>query len=236
MELRRGDLFEHFGGRNHESVAICVAVVCQESFMREAIGEGLKETDQITVVEADHLRSLLEEDKACKAVLYIEPPKDDPGLADSIDLMASMTDHNWIVMSRSPDSPVLKRLFQLDVNLSVIPFDVSKCDLSHIVRLASNSRRVFVDHDCESVLSSEVNRIEDAELTDHQTGLLELISEGYTNKEIALIESCAESTIKMRVRSLLTKLDVKNRTHAAVIAARAGLRVTPKRQSEQMSR
>ena len=87
MELRRGDLFEHFGGRNHEPVAICVAVVCQESFMREAIGEGLKETDQITVVEADHLRSLLEEDKDCKAVLYIEPPKDDPGLADSIDLM-----------------------------------------------------------------------------------------------------------------------------------------------------
>jgi DNA-binding NarL/FixJ family response regulator len=61
-------------------------------------------------------------------------------------------------------------------------------------------------------------------LTEDQVRLMQFLSEGYSNKEIALLEQTAENTVKMRVRALLAKLDVSNRTQAAVIAARAGMR------------
>jgi DNA-binding CsgD family transcriptional regulator len=67
--------------------------------------------------------------------------------------------------------------------------------------------------------------IRSAGLTLDQVRLMQLLSEGYSNKAIALLEQAAENTIKMRVRVLLAKLDVTNRTQAAVMAARAGMRL-----------
>jgi DNA-binding NarL/FixJ family response regulator len=61
------------------------------------------------------------------------------------------------------------------------------------------------------------------ELTPRELEILKLISEGWTNKEIAEHKSFAADTVKKEVHSIITKLRASDRTHAAIKAVRLGL-------------
>jgi DNA-binding NarL/FixJ family response regulator len=65
--------------------------------------------------------------------------------------------------------------------------------------------------------------VEKAELTEREIGILQLIVQGYSNAEIAERLCLTVGTIKTHVRHILNKLCVDDRTHAAVLALRAGL-------------
>ncbi len=60
-------------------------------------------------------------------------------------------------------------------------------------------------------------------LNERQTEILRLISEGYSNKEIATRVHLSENTVKSHVQDIFAKLDVRNRVEAAITAARQGL-------------
>ncbi|MGA7913266.1 MAG: response regulator transcription factor [Candidatus Dormiibacterota bacterium] len=60
-------------------------------------------------------------------------------------------------------------------------------------------------------------------LNERQTQILRLISEGYSNKEIARRVHLSENTVKSHVQDIFAKLDVRNRVEAAITAARQGL-------------
>jgi DNA-binding NarL/FixJ family response regulator len=53
--------------------------------------------------------------------------------------------------------------------------------------------------------------------------VLRLIASGNANKEIAAQLAVPEETVKGRVRSILAKLDAKDRTHAAMIGLKRGI-------------
>ena len=59
-----------------------------------------------------------------------------------------------------------------------------------------------------------------AGLTDQERRLLDLLAEGFTNREIAERMFLAEKTIKNYVSNLLSKMGMQRRTEAAVYAAR----------------
>ncbi len=60
-------------------------------------------------------------------------------------------------------------------------------------------------------------------LTDQERRLLELISEGKTNKEIAQEVFLSEKTVRNYVSNILAKLGLSNRAEAAAFAVRHGL-------------
>lgn len=62
-------------------------------------------------------------------------------------------------------------------------------------------------------------------LTERELEILQLIVDGYTNKEIAQALYISEKTVKNHVTNLLRKLDLSDRTQAAVYAIRTGLAV-----------
>jgi two-component system, NarL family, nitrate/nitrite response regulator NarL len=70
-------------------------------------------------------------------------------------------------------------------------------------------------------------------LTIRERQVLELIREGYSNKEISQRLNIAEPTVKNHVHHLLAKLDVRTRGHAA---ARATLRATRRRYEDDDQR
>jgi DNA-binding NarL/FixJ family response regulator len=72
-------------------------------------------------------------------------------------------------------------------------------------------------------------------LTERETQVLRLVAHGKANKQIARELSIDESTIKSHVHSILSKLDVKSRTQAALHAVRVGL-VTAQELGEESSR
>ena len=61
------------------------------------------------------------------------------------------------------------------------------------------------------------------ELTEVDLKILRLVAEGLSNEEISEITGLARETIKGYLKSLFRKLEVKNRTEAAVLAVREGI-------------
>ena len=74
------------------------------------------------------------------------------------------------------------------------------------------------------VLASRMaERLTRSALTNREHGVLELIVEGHSNKEIAAKLGLAEITIKQHVSTILDKLDVQDRTQAATAAIQRGI-------------
>jgi DNA-binding NarL/FixJ family response regulator len=63
----------------------------------------------------------------------------------------------------------------------------------------------------------------DAALSPVEVRVLRLIAQGNSNREIAAHLSATEEAIKSQVRSILSKLDANDRTHAVVIALKRGI-------------
>ncbi|RVA60232.1 response regulator transcription factor, partial [Mesorhizobium sp. M7A.F.Ca.CA.001.08.1.1] len=55
------------------------------------------------------------------------------------------------------------------------------------------------------------------QLTDRQTEILRLVAEGLSNKEVALRLELQEKTVKHHMTGVLSKLNVRNRTEAALM-------------------
>ena len=74
-----------------------------------------------------------------------------------------------------------------------------------------------------AVAARLAQRIPAPELSARELEVLKLIVEGMSNKEIASALSITESTVKNHVNSILSKLNVKDRTQAATTALRRGI-------------
>lgn len=62
-----------------------------------------------------------------------------------------------------------------------------------------------------------------AELTEREIDVLKCLAQGMSNREIGLSLSLAEVTVKGYVSTILSKLDLADRTQAALLAVRHGL-------------
>ncbi|WMS86776.1 LuxR C-terminal-related transcriptional regulator [Pleionea litopenaei] len=64
------------------------------------------------------------------------------------------------------------------------------------------------------VQAERLNQSLRAEYSERELEVLELLSHGYSNKEIARLLSLSTNTIKTHLNNLYTKLEVSNRTQA----------------------
>lgn len=96
-------------------------------------------------------------------------------------------------------------------------------DLFEAVRAAARGE-VRLDPRAQQRLVREMRANDTREaLTERELEVLKLLAAGATNKAIAQRLDIAEATVKSHVSNLLSKLDLKSRTQAALYAMREGL-------------
>lgn len=91
-------------------------------------------------------------------------------------------------------------------------------DLLDTVRAVHAGKRVIAPEVAQQIA---LHAIEDP-LSEREISILRHVAEGRSNKEIARRLSVSPDTIKADLKSTFAKLDVSDRTHAVVIAARRG--------------
>jgi two-component system, NarL family, response regulator len=74
-----------------------------------------------------------------------------------------------------------------------------------------------------NVAAKLVQRMTAPELSDRELEVLQLVGQGMNNQEISAALNISESTVKTHINRILSKLDVKDRTQAAIIALKRGI-------------
>jgi two-component system, NarL family, response regulator DevR len=97
-------------------------------------------------------------------------------------------------------------------------------DLVGAVRAAASGQSLLHPHTASKLMARLRNASDKpdplASLTPHERGVLELIGEGLTNREIGERLFLAEKTVKNYVSTMFRKLGLKQRTQAAAYMAR----------------
>ncbi|UZK70417.1 LuxR C-terminal-related transcriptional regulator [Sphingomonas sp. S1-29] len=202
------------------SKPLSVVLVCQGSLFCEMIGKALK-AEGMTVSASTRNFQV-----AAKTVvnpadvgIYVDTHHSADG-EQLAAMAANVPVANWIVMHDENDSDFYSAMVARGKPACSVPTDLSCEALGHLVALAAEVPRICIGEQNGIIrYQSRSKAILTAKLDRGQKELLQLISQGMSNKEIARGIACTENTVKMRVRALLTKLGVANRTQAGVLAA-----------------
>jgi len=111
-----------------------------------------------------------------------------------------------------------------------ISVDVSSEDL--VILLKSLARGdIIISRNLTNAIREELTTKDAAKpverLSDREREVLAHVSNGLSNRQIARKLFISEHTVKVHVRSILSKLDLKNRQQAAVFGATEGLATDP---------
>jgi len=105
--------------------------------------------------------------------------------------------------------------------------DVSREELVSVMRSVA-AGKAHLQPELTSMLLDRLTEIPDASqvevhVTEREVAVLQLLAQGESNKEIAVGLSISEHTVKSHVGNILAKLEVPNRTQAALFALREGI-------------
>ncbi len=115
------------------------------------------------------------------------------------------------------DQPHLEEWKRSSRVWGILPVESSAEELTAAVHALSQGLIVGAPH---LLFESEGEPVESGPLTERELEVLNLLSRGLANKQIAVELGISEHTVKFHVSSIYTKLGVTNRTEAV----RAGLR------------
>jgi DNA-binding NarL/FixJ family response regulator len=149
-------------------------------------------------------------------------------MEDSIEFLSeSPEDELQLVLLESPLATELARLTAGHVPVIVLAEDSAAGDPDHALELGASA--VLAKNASLAELSLAIRRALERRsteivraLTARQREVLTLIAEGLDNGEIAERLRISQRTVRAHVSALLERLEVSNRTQAAVTALRSG--------------
>jgi two-component system nitrate/nitrite response regulator NarL len=119
------------------------------------------------------------------------------------------------------DSNLFFQCMRLDIDGYIVS-DINQDDIEYAIRQVLRGKKYY-DSDLmkENVCCGESNNLE--LLTKREYQILSLVAQGKSNKEIGQALEVAENTVKKHVQNMLAKLDLKDRTQAAIFAYNTGV-------------
>jgi DNA-binding NarL/FixJ family response regulator len=214
-------------------VSVKVMVVDDDELMRAGLRAVLSSDDEIEVVEeaGDGHQAVRRARRSRPEVVLmdIRMPELD-GIAATEELLAAAPEAKVVILTTFEEDEyihgalragasgfLLKRTSPEELTAAVHRVAAGEALLSPSV-----TRRVI-----DQMVARPAPRTGDdprlAELTPREREVLELIARGLSNREIAAELVVEETTVKTHVKRVLTKLGVRDRVHAVILAYEAGV-------------
>lgn len=140
------------------------------------------------------------------------------GVETIIAIRAEFPDARVIVVTTYDGDEDLYRAIQSGAQ-SYLLKDMSKAEIMDNIRAIYAGQPSLPPHLAERLAERRKRR----DLSQREMDVLQLLVKGRSNKEIATALFVSEETVKFHLRTLFAKLDVQDRTEAAISALRQGI-------------
>jgi DNA-binding NarL/FixJ family response regulator len=134
-----------------------------------------------------------------------------------------------LILSMHNDEAYLGRALQAGAKGYLLK-DSAATDLVQAVAAVASGKTFFSPTMAQSMIDDYLRRVGDASiddpfstLSDREREILQLIAEGHSNKDVALILSISPATVETHRAHILQKLDVHNTAELVLYAVRKGL-------------
>ncbi|MEZ4523342.1 MAG: response regulator transcription factor [Thermomicrobiales bacterium] len=213
---------------------ISVLLVDDHVLFRQALRHLLETEQDIRIVgeasDGSQVEQLVEDERPDVVVMDISMPAID-GISATQILRDKYPTLGIIVLTMFAEDSQVIRAIRAGADGYLLK-NIESGKVVDAIRAVARGESV-VDPELATKVLNEFRRLSDVDgynniagLTEREISLLQLVSNGLSNKEIATELGLAESTVKNRLSILFQKLDVKDRTQAAIYAMTHGL-VTP---------
>lgn len=125
------------------------------------------------------------------------------------------------LLTSRPSPAIVKELIEMGA-AGVVLKTVSLKALANEIRFMA-SGGLYIPVELLDPMRVRTDVSSQSPLSARETEVLELLSEGLSNKEIGTRLTLAEATIKMHVRSICSKTGAANRTQAVILAKEEGI-------------
>jgi DNA-binding NarL/FixJ family response regulator len=211
-------------------VTIKTIIVDDHPVVRFGVKQMLSATDNIEVVaEMDDVNDLVQvlNDTGADIILLDLELEHTHGV-DALRLVREQAPGTRVIIYTSHDEE--DRIVQA-AELGVDGYLLKGCGQRELVNAIESvsTGGIALESTVAGKLMQHMNRRSSAEDTPtvqfskRETQVLELLSNGKTNRDIGETLFISESTVKFHVHAILNKLDASNRTEAVSIAAQLGL-------------
>jgi two-component system, NarL family, nitrate/nitrite response regulator NarL len=209
------------------SEPIRVVVADDHPLFREGVITSVRSMPDLEVIgqaeNADEVVRLVREEVPDVVLLDVTMPGGGIEAARKIAVVCPAT--RIVMLTVSEDEDDLLAAMKAGASGYVLK-GVSASELAALLRSVS-AGEVYVAPSLAFGLLREMSRPRTsdplAELSARERQVLELVANGLSNQEIGLQLGLAEKTIKHYMTNILTKLQVRSRVEAALLAARVGL-------------
>jgi len=137
---------------------------------------------------------------------------------ETTETLVKSSNANILVLTTFAGSEEIYRALQAGAKGYLLK-NVSAEALFNAIRTVHQGRRC-IPEDVASILAS---RIYTADLTSREIEVLQLLVKGESNKEIGAVLNISPNTTKFHLKSIMTKLNVRDRTEAATVALQRGI-------------
>lgn len=206
-------------------MAIRILIADDHSVVREGLRNFLQRDPDLAVVgeaangaEAIKLSQQLRPDVVLMDLLM--PVID--GIAATVSIRRALPETAVIVLTSVLESAAVIGAVKAGVTGYLLK-DTQAPELRRAIKAATTGQ-VQLSPQASAHLMREVQATAPSEaLTERETGVLRLLAQGQSNKEIAHHLQIVEDTVKVHVKHILAKLGVQSRTQAVLHAIRLGL-------------
>lgn len=206
---------------------IRVLIVDDHVIVREGLQILLSEETGFDVVgmagESDSALALAKKHQPDVVLMDLVMPGLD-GIETTRQILSAVPSSHVLVLTTFADDQRVRDAIQAGA-IGYLLKDVLKTDLLNAIRSAAAGKPTL-HPEAQQMLMKQVSGKDAAphdSLTAREFNILKLIAEGRSNKEIALALHLTEGTIKGYVSTIFDKLNVEDRTQAALYAVKNGL-------------
>jgi DNA-binding NarL/FixJ family response regulator len=127
-------------------------------------------------------------------------------------------DARIIILTTSDTDGDIQRALRAGASAYILK-SMSKDEILNVIRCVYERGR-YIHPEVAARIAEHMG---EENLTAREAEILQLIRDGYRNKQIADRLAIAESTVNFHIKNLVDKLGANDRTHAVTIATRRGL-------------